>query len=101
MIFSVYMRRRYRCDIALLAKKQRCPKKNTSKGDISEKDDIHPRFILDSSYLCWYTTFIDTRERAKEAATGNVFQEKVFLEILQNCQVNICARASFLIKLQT
>ena len=24
MVFSVYMRRRYRCDIALLAKKQRC-----------------------------------------------------------------------------
>ena len=34
------------------------------------------------------------------AATGGVLQEKVFLEILQNSQENICARVSFLIKLQ-
>ena len=49
MIFSVYMRRRYRRDIALLGKKTKMPRKNTPKGDISGitgKDDIHPRFIL-------------------------------------------------------
>ena len=47
MIFSVYTRRRYRHDIALLAKKTKMtvPRKNTPKGDISsitEKDNIHP-----------------------------------------------------------
>ena len=54
-VFSVYMRRRYRRDIAPTAKKKKMPRKNTPKGDISsitEKDDIHPRFILDSSYFC-------------------------------------------------
>ena len=103
-IFSVYMRRRYRRDIALLAKKTKMPRKNTPKGYISsitEKDDIHPRFILDSSYFCWNTTFIDTTEMAQEATTRDVLQEKVFLEILQNSQGKICPRASFLIKLQT
>ena len=34
-----------------------------------------------------------------EAATGGILWEKVFLEILQNSQVNTCARVSFLIKL--
>ena len=79
------------------------PRKNTPKGDISgitEKDDIHPRFILDPSYFCWNTTFIDTLERAQETATGDV-QEKAFLEISQNSQAKTCARASFLINLQT
>ena len=55
MIFSVCMRRRIRRGITPLAKKQRCPEKNTPKGDIlgiTKKDDIHPRFILDSSYFC-------------------------------------------------
>ena len=55
MTFSVYMRRRYRCEIAPLAKKTKMTRENTPKGDISgitEKDDIHPRFILDPSYFC-------------------------------------------------
>ena len=34
------------------------------------------------------------------AATGGVLLKKVFLEISQNSQENICARVSFLIKLQ-
>ena len=86
-----------------LAKKTKMPRKNTPKGDISgitEKDDIHSRFTLDSSYFCWNTTFIYTLQRAQEA-TGDVQQEKVFLEISQNSKGNTCARASFLIKLQT
>ena len=58
-------------------------------------------FILDSSYFCWNTTFIDTLERALETTTGDVPQEKLFLEISQNSQRKTCARASFLIKLQT
>ena len=37
---------------------------------------------------------------AKGAATRDVLSEKVFLEISQNSQENICARVSFLIKLQ-
>ena len=78
--------------------------KNTPKGSISgitEKDDIPSRFILDSFCFCWNTTSIYTLERAQEAATGDVLQEKVFLEILQNSQGKTRARASFLIKLQT
>ena len=52
-------------------------------------------------HFCWNTTLIDTLERAQEAATGDVLQEKVFLEeILQNSHEKTCARASFLIKLQ-
>ena len=48
MIFSVYMYKCYKHDIALLAKKSKVPlsRKNTLKGDMSgitEKDDIHPR----------------------------------------------------------
>ena len=35
-----------------------------------------------------------------EAATGGVLLKKVFLEILQNSQENICARVSFLKKLR-
>ena len=76
------------------------PPKNTPKGDISgitKKDDIDSRFIL----ILLDTTFITTLERAQEAATGDVLQEKVFLEISQNSQGKTCARASFLIKLQT
>ena len=47
MVFSVYMRRRHKHDIAHLAKKTKMPlsRKNTSRGDISgitKKDDIHP-----------------------------------------------------------
>ena len=84
--------------------KNKDAQKNTPKGDISgitEKDDVHSRFILDSSCFCWNTTSIYTLERAQEAATGDVLQEKVFLEILQNSQGKTRARASFLIKLQT
>ena len=64
-------------------KKQRCREKNAPKGDISgitEKDDIHSRFVLDWSYFCWNTTFIYTLERAQEVVTGDVLQEKVFLK---------------------
>ena len=51
MIFSVYMRRRYRRDIALLAKKQRCPEKIHLRvtSPTSPKKMV---FILDSSYFC-------------------------------------------------
>ena len=48
----------------------------------------------------WNTTLTDTLERAHEAATGDVLQEKVFLEIPQNSQETTCARASFWIRLQ-
>ena len=37
---------------------------------------------------------------SSEAATKDVLWKKVFLEILQNSQENICARVSFSIKLQ-
>ena len=40
-------------------------------------------------------------EQFTEAVVWRCFVEKVFLEILQNSQENTCARASFLIKLQT
>ena len=74
MIFSVYMRRLYRRDIALLAKKQRWPPKNTPKGDISgitKKDDIDSRFIL----ILLDTTFIynprkGTRSSHRRCPTG-------------------------------
>ena len=62
-------------------KKTKMPRKNTPKVDISsitEKDDIHPRFILDSSFFCWNAAFIDTLERAQEAVTGDILQEKIF-----------------------
>ena len=100
MIFSVYMRRRQGRDTALLAKKTNMPEKIHLRvsSPISPKRMI---FILDSSYFCWNTTFIDTLERALEAAAGDVPQEKLFLEISQNLQRKTCARASFLIKLQT
>ena len=35
-----------------------------------------------------------------EAATGSVLLQKMFLEILQNSQVNTCGKISFLIKFQ-
>ena len=45
MVFSVYMRRRYKHDIAPPGKKTKMPlpRRNTPKGDISEKDDFYPR----------------------------------------------------------
>ena len=97
MVFSVYMRRRYKYDTALPGKKTKMslPPKNTPKGDISritEKDDIYPRkYSISAEIPRWLT---------QEAATGDVLQEKVFLEILQNSQEKTCARASFSIKLQ-
>ena len=54
--------------------------------------------LKDMVFLLNYLT--DTLERAQEAATRNVTQEKLFLEILQNLQEKTCARASFLIRLQ-
>ena len=99
MIFSVYMRRRYWRDIALLAKKQRCPEKMHLR--VTSAASPTKIFILDSSYFCWNITFIYTLERAQEAAIGDVLQEKVSLEISQNSQGKTCARASFYIKLQT
>ena len=38
--------------------------------------------------------------RNPEAAIRGVLYKRVFLKILQNSQENICARVSFLIKLQ-
>ena len=39
-------------------------------------------------------------ESGLEADTGGALYKKLFLKILQNSQENICARVSFLIKLQ-
>ena len=99
VIFFVCMRRHYRRGITPLAKKQKCPEKIhlRATSPASPKKVI---FILDSSYFCWNTTFIYTLERAQEAATGDVLQEKACLEISQNSQGRTCARASFLIKLR-
>ena len=41
------------------------------------------------------------RLRFQKQSSGGVLQKKVFLEISQNSQENTCARASFLIKLQS
>ena len=41
-----------------------------------------------------------SKRKEKEAATGDVLWEKVFLEISQNSQENTCVGVSFLIKLQ-
>ena len=49
MIFSVYMHRGCRREVPFWQQKPNIPRKNTPKGDISgitEKEDIHPRFIL-------------------------------------------------------
>ena len=43
--------------------------------------------------------FLLEQMQHSEAATRGVLQQKVFLEISQNSQQNICARVSFLIKL--
>ena len=40
------------------------------------------------------------KQHITEAATEGVLWKKMFLKILQNSQENICARVSFLIKLQ-
>ena len=98
IVFSVYM------TMPHPGKKTKMPRKNTPKCDISgitEKDDIHPIFILDSFYFCWNTIFIDYLERAQEAAAGDVLQEIMFLEISQNSEGKTCVRASFFTKLQT
>ena len=44
---------------------------------------------------------INLTSQGIEAAYRGVLYKKVFLEISQNSQENTCARASFLIKLQT
>ena len=90
MVFSAYMRRRHRHDISP-------PMHLRVTSPASPKKMI---FILkDMVFLLKYLT--DTLERVQEAATRNLTQEKVFLEILQNSQEKTCARASFLIRLQT
>ena len=43
---------------------------------------------------------VDTDLLVREAATVGVLWKKVFLEISQSSQENICARVSFLIKFQ-
>ena len=48
-----------------------------------------------------YVPEINLTSQGIEAATRGVLYKKVFLEIWQNSQGNTCARASFLIKLQT
>ena len=75
------------------------PRTNASKGDISDITKKMIFILKDMVFLLNYLT--DTLERAQEAATRNVTQEKLFLEILQNLQKKTCARASFLIRLQT
>ena len=80
--------------------KDKDAQKNTPQDDISgitAKDDIHPIFILDTSYFCWNTIFIDT---AQEATTGYVLREKGALRDFTNSQGKTCSRASFLIKVQ-
>ena len=43
----------------------------------------------------------NTRKEVAKAATKGTLCKKVFLEISQNLHENICAKVSFLIKLQT
>ena len=62
MIFSVYMYKCYKYDVALLPKKTKIisPRKNTIKGDISgitEKDDIHSRKHGISAETPYWLTF--------------------------------------------
>ena len=85
MIFFVYMRRRYRRGIALLPKKQRCPEKIHLRvtSPASPKKMI---FILENKAFLLKYHLIDTLERTQEAATEDVLQEKMFLEISQNSQ---------------
>ena len=101
MTFSVYMCGRYKHDMPCwLKKKMSLSRKNTPRGDISgmTKKMI---FILENMiFLMKY--HIDWRPRKGQyAATKDALQEKVFLELSKNSQEKTCARASFLIKLQT
>ena len=50
-------------------------------------------FLIQSLFFSKFAAFL-------KAVTGGILREKLFLEISQNSQENICARASFLIKLQ-
>ena len=61
MIFSVYMRRRYWRDIALLEKKTKMPGKNAPTGDICgiTDKDIHSRLIL---FLLKYHIHLHSRK---------------------------------------
>ena len=86
MVFSVYMRRRYKH-----------AEKYTSGSHLPHQGK---RWYSSWKiwYCCWNTILIDTLEMAQYAATGDILQEKVFLEISQNAQEKTCARASFLNK---
>ena len=100
MVFTVYMRRRCKHDIAPPAKKQRfpCPEKIhlRVKSPASPKKMI---FILENTaFLLKHHMLIDTPERAQEVATGDDLQEKVILQTSEGSQEK--TRASFLIKLQ-
>ena len=57
------------------------------------------------TFLSYYISFFLSGTSTMRIITpkidiGSVLWEKVFFEILQNSQLNTCARASFLIKLQ-
>ena len=83
-----------------MVKEQRCPLPRKNASNASPASPKKMIFILkDMVFLLKYLT--DTLERAQEAATGNVTQGKVFLEILQNSQEKTYPRASFLMRLQT
>ena len=56
---------------------------------------FYEKFYKNTRTFFSYIIFTST-----EAATGGALYEKVFLEISQNSQENICARVSFLIQLQ-
>ena len=101
MVFSVYMRRSYKHDIALLAKKQRylCPEK-IHLGLTSPASPKKIIFMLENMIFFPKYHIIDTLERAQYRVTADVLQERLFFEISQNSQKKTCARASFLIKLQ-
>ena len=59
-----------------------------------EKDNLEEEKLQQSKLKSSKLLLLNT------AATGDVLQEKVFLEISQNSQENTRARVSFLIKLQ-
>ena len=97
MVFSVYMSGRYKHDKkAKMTLPQKVNLRVTSP--VSPKKII---FILENMvFLLKYHIDWHPRKSPKEAATGDVLQEKVFLEISQNSQEMTCVRASFLIKQQ-
>ena len=66
---------------------------------------FHLRYLIGfysrcDSERCSIKHYEDTSHSQRpEAATRGALWKKVFLEISQNSQENVCARASFLIKL--